>query len=259
MATGVAIWFLFIHAPPILIQRQVYNDAAFSLHLTGAYVIYLTCIINTLFTPSTFDGKVRTYHIVLGRFGLILGVIGFLAGAYMSWWPTRENHPDLGFAIGISIGGIFQIFYQYHGYRAIKRYQHLKNMIETASQLRLQEEVELKAEGGGEHHHFSSQEDYGTMTVSSSSSQSKTESQSSKNSNGIESLEEEKQKALKSHISNMIMLFVIACGVPAWIRAAAMVHIPVPPLAIFGIAVGFAICLATFYESHIISKISGPP
>lgn len=126
--SAIAIWFLFIHSPPILIERRVFHDPPFLFHLIGAYTIYLACMFNTLFTPSMLDGKARPLHVFVGRVGMVAGVLGFIGGLYCSWWPSRNM--DKGFAIGVTIGGSFQVFFQLKGYRAIKNYKRLKVQIE---------------------------------------------------------------------------------------------------------------------------------
>ena len=88
-ATILAIWFLFIHSPPILIERKVLHDLPFLTHLIGAYSLYLACIFNTLFTPSTLNGKSRYLHVYMGRLSLIAGMIGFMYGLFCSWWPKN--------------------------------------------------------------------------------------------------------------------------------------------------------------------------
>jgi hypothetical protein len=127
--TGLGIWFLFIRSLPLLIQSHVIlQDGAFASHLLGAYTIYLACIFNTMFTPSTLNGKARPFHLVIGRIGMIAGLLAFIFGAACAWWPTRDLPPTT-FAIGITAAGAFQVFFQILGYRAIKKYQALKEKI----------------------------------------------------------------------------------------------------------------------------------
>lgn len=130
--TSLAVWFLFIHSPPILLRRKAYQDFPFASHLLGAYTVYITCIINTLFTPSSLLGKARPFHIWIGRIGYISGLISFCFGAYIAWWPHRENIPPIGFSIGITIGGVAQVISQLAGYRAIRRFRVLKQQIAQA-------------------------------------------------------------------------------------------------------------------------------
>ena len=132
-ATILAIWFLFIHSPPILIERQVFHDLPFLTHLIGAYSLYLACIFNTLFTPSTLNGKSRYLHVYMGRLSLIAGMIGFMYGLFCSWWPWRET-PDIGFAIGVSFGGLFQVVFQIRGYLAIRKYKELQAQLERSGE-----------------------------------------------------------------------------------------------------------------------------
>jgi hypothetical protein len=126
LSVTLAIWFLFIHSPPILLERHAFSDFPFAAHLFGAYSIYIACIINTLITPSTFHGKAYGWHVWIGRLGMISGLISFVFGAYCAWSSYRINRPPMGFSIGISTGGIFQIAIQYLGYTSIQKFKALK-------------------------------------------------------------------------------------------------------------------------------------
>lgn len=126
------IWFLFVHSPPILVASKVLYDPPFALHLGGAYTVYLVCAWNTVFTPSTLDGDAKVYHIWIGRIGMVAGLISFALGAVCAWWPTRDL-PPIGFSIGISAGGLGQLFFQYTGFTAIRRYRVLKEKIQSGS------------------------------------------------------------------------------------------------------------------------------
>jgi hypothetical protein len=171
----LAIWFLFIHSPPIILERHGLSDIPFVVHLFAAYSIYIVCIINTLITPSTFNGKAYVWHVWIGRVGMISGLISFILGAYCAWWPYRINRPSFGFSIGITIGGISQIAAQCFGYTAIRRYQALKAKIN---------ELEMQDQQGNE----------------------------------IESFKLQRDSALRFHVGSMVLLFVVACGIPAGMR-----------------------------------------
>ena len=183
ISTSLAIWFLFIHSPPLLVKRKVIHDVPFAVHLTGAYTIYIACIANTLFTPSTLLGKAKPFHVWIGRLGLLFGYISFAAGAYCAWWPGRgDKLPDLGFAIGITVGGIAQVCAQTAGYRAIQKFKELKVQI-----LELQRFDDKKMKTAE-----------------------------------IDDLCKRRDDALRIHIFNMVSLFVAACGIPAGIRFASV-------------------------------------
>ena len=183
ISTFLAIWFLFLYSPPLLAKRKVIHDVPFAVHLIGAYTIYIACIVNTLFTPSTLFGKTKALHVWIGRLGLIFGYISFAAGAYCAWWPGRgDKLPDLGFAIGITVGGIAQVNAQTAGYRGIQKFKELKVQI-----LELQRVDHKK-----------------TKTAE------------------INELCKRKDDALRIHIFNMVGLFVAACGIPAGIRFAVV-------------------------------------
>ena len=179
LASSIAIWFLFIHSPKFIVRRKVYADFPLATHLTAAYSIYLSCIINTLFTPSTLNGKARPWHVWIGRVGMVSGLVSFGFGLYCAWWPYRPVTPPFGFSIGITIGGVAQISTQRAGYQAIQRFYVLKAKVKEMEEA-TGESVEL------------------------------------------ETLKEQKETALRTHVFNMVALFVSACGIPAGMRIAEM-------------------------------------
>ncbi len=202
ISTGLAVWFLFIHSPPMLRERFdgyalsiFYRDPFFALHLTGAYIIYIACIHNTLLTPSCLNGDARTYHVYVGRIGMIAGVVGFVLGAYCAWSPSRPNH-DQGFAIGITIGGVMQLMAQAGGYFSIRKYQRLKQEIEDLTS--------YVADEGTSDMNYGSMDESGGGLVNPSTK--------------IDELTVERDEALKTHIKCMIGLFAVACGIPALLR-----------------------------------------
>ena len=141
ISTVLAFWFLFIHAPPILIKRKAFNDVPFMLHLFGAYSVYLGCVFNALMTPSTAGGRVRVWHIRVGRFAMIGGIFGVVFGFWKSWIPFGAVSMD--FAIASSIGGIVQLIAQIVGYKSIKEFQRLKSQIEEMEASGIESSVEL--------------------------------------------------------------------------------------------------------------------
>ena len=130
IATTLCIWFLFIHAPIAISDKDYFKPRLLWVHLFGVYAIYLICAHNTIFTPSTRNGAARPYHIWAGRIGLILGVVGFISGLALTWY-LMDPMEDLGFSIGITYGGIAQIRAQFMGYRSIKQFQQIKARIEA--------------------------------------------------------------------------------------------------------------------------------
>ena len=141
ISTVLAFWFLFIHAPPILIKRKAFNDVPFMLHLFGAYSVYLGCVFNALMTPSTAGGRARVWHIRVGRFAMIGGIFGVVFGFWKSWIPFGAVSMD--FAIPISIGGISQLIAQYIGYSSIKQFQRLKAQIQEMEASGIESSAEL--------------------------------------------------------------------------------------------------------------------
>jgi hypothetical protein len=187
-ATGLAVWFLFIHAPPYFRTHNVLADAPFMFHLIGAYSIYLACVFNTVVTPSIK----RSLHVWVGRVGMILGVFGFLSGLYLCYWPWRLNKPSLDFSIGITIGGVAQVLLQARGYLNIKKFQELRDKLTSSSTTNL----------------LAATNESDVLFVPSPENRDR--------------LEQDKLKALTAHIDSMISLFVIACGVPAAIRIVGL-------------------------------------
>jgi Kef-type K+ transport system membrane component KefB len=73
--------------------------------------------------------------------------VGFITGVVLAW--HLDFDPDeLGFSIGITVGGTIQMLAQHLGYHAIKRHQHAKAEIaKIAGEVGLEEKVdELRKE-----------------------------------------------------------------------------------------------------------------
>ena len=209
-ASSIAIWFLFVHSPTFIIRRKVYNDWPLATHMIGAYTIYLACIVNTLFTPSTLGGKARPWHVWIGRIAMISGLVSFGLGLYCAWWPYRPITPPMGFSLGITIGGIAQIFTQRSGYLAIKRFNALKAKVN---------DMERSKKQGDE----------------------------------LEELKKQKESALRTHIYNMVALFVAACGIPAGMRIADMLPEKFGIVRLIGVIVGFQLIAKPFGDTYIKS------
>jgi hypothetical protein len=119
-AAALCIWFLFVHSPPFIIKRKVYQDFPLATHMGGAYTIYLACLVNSLFTPSTLPNG-RKVHTTIGKIGMISGLVSFALGFYCAW--LRPVTPPLSFSIGITVGGVAQVISQIVGWKAIRNYQ----------------------------------------------------------------------------------------------------------------------------------------
>ncbi len=131
---------------------------------------------------------------------MIAGVVGFVFGAYCAWSPSRPNH-DQGFAIGITIGGAFQLMAQAVGYVSICKYQRLKQEID--------ELTSYVADEGTSDLNYGSMDESGGALINPSTK--------------IDELTVKRDEALKSHIKYMIALFAVACGVPALLRIVGAV------------------------------------
>lgn len=124
-ASGLCVWFLFIHTPIWLSSRMgKLLDFPFVFHLIGVVCIYTACVINSLITPSWN----KSIHVWVGRVGLVCGYVGFALGAYITWGRPGV---DPSFGIPITMGGIAQMYCQIFGYRAIKKYQQVKLKIDN--------------------------------------------------------------------------------------------------------------------------------
>jgi hypothetical protein len=161
-------------------------DRVFLIHLVGAYSVSIACMTNTLMTPSIAG---TTWHSWVGRIGNMSGLASFVAGAFCAWWPWRPHLPSRSFAIGITIGGIFQVAGQIDGYKAIQKYQHLKTEIQN---------------------------------IDSGPNQQGDEDKKL-------SLIAQRDAALKAHVFNMIGVFAAGCGCPAGIRLLQEVGVPYLP------------------------------
>lgn len=139
----LCVWFLWIHTPPFLMQKekeQLYvklEKPVLYIHLLCVYSIYSVCVHNTLFTPSTTtflykNGESKPLHIWFGRIGFLLGYIGFISGCYLTW-IILDWRDDIGFSIGITIGGFSQMWAQMNGHLEIRKYQQIKNLITKAN------------------------------------------------------------------------------------------------------------------------------
>jgi len=125
-ATCLCVWFLFLHSLPVIAERRMYHDIPLATHLAGAYTVYLSCLINTLMTPSTKYGK---WHSTVGKVGMVSGFASFGLGFYCTWLSGADVDP--GFQVGITIGGIAQVASQVIGWRAIKRYKLRSKQIDA--------------------------------------------------------------------------------------------------------------------------------
>mmetsp|Transcript_28404 Transcript_28404/g.76944 ORF Transcript_28404/g.76944 Transcript_28404/m.76944 type:complete len:252 (+) Transcript_28404:105-860(+) len=144
LATALCVWFLFIHTPVFLLHKDNIEPLLW-VHFVGVYSVYLACVHNTLLTPSTFGGAARPFHVWGGRIGLVLGVVGFSTGMYLTW-ILLDPTDDLGFSIGITYGGIAQVQLEVIGYRAIVRYKAVKERIQDGDYTDREELLALEDE-----------------------------------------------------------------------------------------------------------------
>lgn len=182
--TGLAVYFLFVHAPQYLATIDI--SPTLWIHIFGVYPIYLACIHNTLITPTTFSWA-RGFHVWVGRIGLVLGVMGFITGVILEW--SNLDPDELGGAIGVTVGGTIQMTAQFFGYRAIKRHQRFKKEL-----------AEIIARHG--------------LDGDDSDIDKK----------NIDDLREKRDAALISHVYNMLGVFLLGCGIPSMNRLPFKQH-----------------------------------
>lgn len=185
IATSLCVWFLFIHAPIAISSADFFKPRLFWIHMVGVSSIYLVCAHNTLLTPSTFGGRSKPFHVWAGRIGLLLGVVGFYSGFVLTWF-AMDWRTNMGFSIGITCGGICQMHAQFVGYFAIKKYQAIKAQVLAA-----------------------------TTSSNSSTTASTTTTMSQ---DELWKLQDEQDQQLEIHVTSMVTLFVLACGIPGLIR-----------------------------------------
>ncbi|ETW09879.1 hypothetical protein H310_00325 [Aphanomyces invadans] len=90
----------------------------FAMHLVTSILFMCICIFNVFHTPS--HGRVyRKVHRLLGCMAMISGVISFITGAVAVWWERYTE--DLGFSIGITVGGVLQMGCQGYGWYKIRQ------------------------------------------------------------------------------------------------------------------------------------------
>eukprot|EP00816_Leptocylindrus_hargravesii_P008072 CAMPEP_0196801500 /NCGR_PEP_ID=MMETSP1362-20130617/1262_1 /TAXON_ID=163516 /ORGANISM="Leptocylindrus danicus, Strain CCMP1856" /LENGTH=219 /DNA_ID=CAMNT_0042172499 /DNA_START=285 /DNA_END=944 /DNA_ORIENTATION=+ len=124
--------------------------------------------------------KARSMHVWMGRCAMIAGYMSFALGVYLAW--GQHETPPLGFSVGITAGGIAQMYCQITGHYAICEYRRLKQLV----------------------HSLEHQEDDGQRQPSSLVE--------------LEDATDKMQNALHRHIYSMLAIFLLACGIPAGMR-----------------------------------------
>lgn len=193
-STSFAVWFLFIHSPPLLRSRNLSRQPLFVIHLAGSYVVYLACIFNSINTGT--GGSNIKYHRLCGRVGLVAGTLAFIGGILLVVF--NSDTLDVGFSIGITVGGFMQMRVQHAGYKAIREYQSIKRDIAALQWKKSGKTVVgAVAKPYREDQHEEDRKDAETKLLG---------------------LKADRDRALREHVAAMIRLFVMACGMPGTIR-----------------------------------------
>ena len=247
----LGIWFLFIHAPKYLSTRDDPITIGLVLHLFGVVPIYIVCIHNTLITPSTFEHAYsRTAHVWLGRIGIVLGFFGFVSGVILEWFIFDS---DFG-SIPITIGGTIQTIAQLFGWYYIKKYQKIKQQIKDIENEE-QEEAKEEQEGekpatGGEAGEEEAEGEGDTEEPPPKRHQQ--ERDDIDRMDKLSSLYKQRDRALKSHVGNMISVFFFGCGIPAIMRLDSVTFNALWSLfTLLGIAIVLCILHIRLFESRI--------
>jgi len=224
LATGLAVWFLCFHTPVFWRQRRISRDTMLAVHIVTAAMVYLACVHNCLLTPS-LHAVTKWMHRWMGRIGLLSGLVSFSLGAFLAWSRLNrvgEGSTSLGFAIPITIGGILQLQCEYKGYRAIRKYKALQTEIDALRQ--------AKMAGKMDRHR-------------------------------LQQLLVDQRVALGNHISWLLNLFVMACGIPAGIRLAE-VFVPGDEgiqgiLALLGVIGALQFLAGRYIRKYVSSTVGG--
>ncbi|KAJ3122295.1 hypothetical protein HK098_002963 [Nowakowskiella sp. JEL0407] len=121
LSTLSLLLFVFYKGFPFLADQWRASNVgpAFATHMFTMWVLVLGCTWNIFHSPS--HGKIyRTTHIYVGRIAYVFGLASVISGFYTAW-VERYSQSNMGFRIGISIGGGMQIISQIIGYYAIKK------------------------------------------------------------------------------------------------------------------------------------------
>ena len=96
-------------------ERQPFGPFM-KIHLFASATISFVCLWNVFHTPS--HGTVyKNVHRWLGRIGLIASLFGAVFGFITAWF---ERKVELGQRLGLSIIGVFQIYWTIQSYRTIR-------------------------------------------------------------------------------------------------------------------------------------------
>eukprot|EP00543_Licmophora_paradoxa_P011689 CAMPEP_0202474274 /NCGR_PEP_ID=MMETSP1360-20130828/92292_1 /ASSEMBLY_ACC=CAM_ASM_000848 /TAXON_ID=515479 /ORGANISM="Licmophora paradoxa, Strain CCMP2313" /LENGTH=383 /DNA_ID=CAMNT_0049101383 /DNA_START=57 /DNA_END=1208 /DNA_ORIENTATION=- len=253
LMSGLAVWFLFVHSPPILIRRRVYKDLPFSVHLLGSYTVYLSCVFNTLYTPSTTtlpflfcsnanantNSNARTAHVWVGRVALVIlgSYTVYLSCVFNTLYtPSTTTLPFLfcsnanantnsnartahvwvgrvALVMG-AVGVVSGLYCSWWPYREAR-----PSSIGSSIGLSMGGTAQVILQIAG----YRAIQKYQRLKRMIEEEVGNDSSSSNTITNEIlEGWKKEKDSALRNHILNMIALFTVACGVPAMIRVVDM-------------------------------------
>lgn len=86
------------------------------IHFIGSCIISFVCLWNLFHTPS-HGPRYKVVHRWLGRIGLIASVFGATFGLLTTWFERFDSY---GSSIGLSVLGLYQLFFTYLSYKTIR-------------------------------------------------------------------------------------------------------------------------------------------
>ena len=132
----ISVWFTCGRGFPFLATFPR-NDKypAVAAHVLLASIISWLCIWNLFHTPS-HGPTYKWLHVIAGRIAVVVGAISAILGFITVWYLEYEGAS--GFAIGISIGGVLQLWASGMGWYHIRKYLEYKKQLDTDDDLSME-------------------------------------------------------------------------------------------------------------------------
>ncbi|KAJ3082037.1 hypothetical protein HK102_001957 [Quaeritorhiza haematococci] len=122
-----SLWFVFGKGIPYFWTQ--YLTVTSGIHLVAAMASTLGCLWNLFHTPS-HGPSYRKAHIWVGRIVLLSNIILFVPGCIVAFRDAASYTP-LGISIGITVGGVMQLFSQTVGYYYIRKKPRTEENVKT--------------------------------------------------------------------------------------------------------------------------------